>query len=68
MLPSDMGLKYDNSFATYAYLYATNETRWNLDFAAAFAKLIALGTDQNMGWIPRSPSLSHRFIESLNLI
>jgi len=66
MLPSDMGMRYDRGFAFYVDLYANNMTRWNQDFSEAFAKLIALGTDQNPGFPPRSLSLRSRLMDVLN--
>lgn len=44
MLPTDMALVEDASFAKYVKLYANDENEFFKDFAAAFGKLIALGT------------------------
>eukprot|EP01090_Pellita_catalonica_P023475 TRINITY_DN970_c0_g1_i1.p1 TRINITY_DN970_c0_g1~~TRINITY_DN970_c0_g1_i1.p1 ORF type:complete len:406 (-),score=103.04 TRINITY_DN970_c0_g1_i1:81-1298(-) len=45
MLPTDMALKTDPEFRKYAEAYAKDEQLFFKEFAAAFAKLLALGTD-----------------------
>lgn len=44
MLPTDMALRTDHVFRRYARLYANDEKRFFDDFAAAYAKLLALNT------------------------
>jgi len=46
MLPTDMALKTDPQFRVFAELYAKDEATFFNDFAAAFAKLLALGAPQ----------------------
>jgi len=43
MLPTDIALKTDPQFRVFAELYAKDEATFFNDFAAAFAKLLALG-------------------------
>merc|ERR1711990_1039228 len=45
MLPSDLCLKTDPSFAKYAQLYAEDERAFFNDFSAAFSKLLHLGCE-----------------------
>jgi len=45
MLPTDLALKTDKSFAKYARAYADDESLFFADFKKAFEKLISLGTD-----------------------
>lgn len=47
MLPTDMALVEDEVFAGYVMEYANDEELFFKDFAAAFAKLIALGCPQH---------------------
>lgn len=44
MLPTDLVLLKDKSFAKYVKIYAENADKFNSDFAAAFQKLEELGT------------------------
>eukprot|EP00013_Stygamoeba_regulata_P025336 CAMPEP_0177653890 /NCGR_PEP_ID=MMETSP0447-20121125/13992_1 /TAXON_ID=0 /ORGANISM="Stygamoeba regulata, Strain BSH-02190019" /LENGTH=405 /DNA_ID=CAMNT_0019157407 /DNA_START=54 /DNA_END=1271 /DNA_ORIENTATION=- len=46
MLPTDIALKEDLEFSKYALAYAKDEALFFKDFAAAFAKLLALGTPE----------------------
>jgi len=46
MLPSDLALVQDPKTLEYVKLYANNAPRFFKDFAAAYGKLLALGTDQ----------------------
>ena len=43
MLPTDLALRTDDKFRVWAELYARDEQVFFDDFAAAYAKLIALG-------------------------
>jgi len=43
MLPTDMALVQDKKFKEYVVAYAKDEKLWFRDFAAAYAKLLALG-------------------------
>jgi len=54
MLPSDMSLRHDTNFLARAHAYATNESLFTADFAAAFTKLINLGLNQT-GVFPPLP-------------
>eukprot|EP00283_Hemiselmis_rufescens_P023039 CAMPEP_0173446762 /NCGR_PEP_ID=MMETSP1357-20121228/37272_1 /TAXON_ID=77926 /ORGANISM="Hemiselmis rufescens, Strain PCC563" /LENGTH=326 /DNA_ID=CAMNT_0014413091 /DNA_START=60 /DNA_END=1040 /DNA_ORIENTATION=+ len=45
MLPSDIVLIEDPKFKKYVELYAKDAKKFDEDFAAAFGKLLALGTD-----------------------
>mmetsp|Transcript_26224 Transcript_26224/g.66206 ORF Transcript_26224/g.66206 Transcript_26224/m.66206 type:complete len:201 (+) Transcript_26224:120-722(+) len=45
MLPSDIALVTDPAFRRYVELYASDEGVFRRDFATAFGKLLALGTD-----------------------
>lgn len=44
MLPSDLALLDDPEFKKYVNIYCKDETAFFNDFAAAFSKLLALGT------------------------
>jgi catalase (peroxidase I) len=46
MLPSDIVLTQDPKFAEWALKYKADEDLFFKDFAAAFGKLLALGTAQ----------------------
>jgi len=46
MLPTDMALRTDPAFRVHAELYAKDEAAFFRDFAAAFAKLLALGAPE----------------------
>mmetsp|Transcript_20377 Transcript_20377/g.29266 ORF Transcript_20377/g.29266 Transcript_20377/m.29266 type:complete len:410 (+) Transcript_20377:89-1318(+) len=54
MLPSDMALKTDEVFATYARRYADDEAAFFADFSAAFSKLLALNTPPSCSHFERS--------------
>ncbi|EGF78612.1 hypothetical protein BATDEDRAFT_12883 [Batrachochytrium dendrobatidis JAM81] len=43
MLPTDMALLHDPTFAKYVHLYAKDKEAFSKDFAAAYAKLLELG-------------------------
>jgi hypothetical protein len=43
MLPTDMVIRDDPAFLTYAQKYADDQDLWFKDFASAFSKLISLG-------------------------
>jgi len=45
MLPTDMALRTDPAFRKYAEIYANDEKTFFEDFAKAFAKLLAAGTN-----------------------
>jgi len=47
MLPTDLSLKFDKSFAKYVKMYAADEDLFFADFAQAFKKLCELGCNFN---------------------
>ena len=52
MLPSDVALLQDPAFKKHVEAYARDEALFFADFAAAFGKLLALGTKKKKkgGW------------------
>jgi cytochrome c peroxidase len=44
MLPTDMALLCDPAFRTHLDRYAADTNNFSVEFAAAFGKLLALGT------------------------
>lgn len=51
-LPSDMVLRFDARFAAIATAYAASNAKFTQDFAAAFGKLLELGSKGNLVTVP----------------